>query len=139
MKRQVSILFQLVGSKRSLELSINLNFQKVIFLANGISLYLGEVQMKIICERSLQALLSSRAPLLPHTSLVWLPFARPNGEHGEQRLLYHYLLITPVQFNWDSFNIIGTNCCQLLLPVISHQNQSGSRLSLAKSQSNVIR
>ena len=37
-----------------------------------------------ICERSLQALLSSRAPLLPHTSLVWLPFARPNGEHGEQ-------------------------------------------------------
>ena len=69
------------------------------FLASGISLYLGEAQMKI-CERSLQALLSSPpptppppAPLLLHTSLMWLPFARPNGEHGEQRLLYHYLLM----------------------------------------------
>ena len=37
-------------------LSINFNFWNVIFLADGISLHLGEVQMKIY-ERSLQALL----------------------------------------------------------------------------------
>ena len=39
-------------------LSINFNFWNVIFLADGISLHLGEVQMKIY-ERSLQALLLS--------------------------------------------------------------------------------
>ena len=45
---------------------------------------------------------------------------------------------TAVQNNWDSFNIIGTNWCSLLLTVIGHYSQSGSSLSWVRSQANII-